>query len=224
MIDDSDVKQQMNIVENGVNYSVKRYNDLKILNERLVKTLKSRLDELEQQKKSFEELVAMKNATTEEGMRIEKLQKETDDITNSISEKTHYSRKLDHMLQRLKKNQLKFDAHMVGMEDTMRSIQKDCADVVLMRRGLDAGLAKATLVYEETKLSLQASRKDREILLDQRKHEYKNAKALYHWLKERERMKIELGIELRGDLTVEEEKFLKSQIDEKMEKTKSLQK
>jgi 5-bromo-4-chloroindolyl phosphate hydrolysis protein len=37
-------------------------------------------------------------------------------------------------------------------------------------------------------------------------------------------MKIELGIELRGDLTVEEEKFLRSQIDERMEKTKSLQK
>lgn len=37
-------------------------------------------------------------------------------------------------------------------------------------------------------------------------------------------MKIQLGIELRGDLTLEEEKFLKSQIDEKLEKTKSLQK
>lgn len=37
-------------------------------------------------------------------------------------------------------------------------------------------------------------------------------------------MKIQLGIELRGDLTMEEEKFLKLQIDEKMEKTKSLQK
>lgn len=214
----------MTIVENGVNYSVKRYNDLKIMNERLVKVLKQRLDELEQQKKSFENLDAMKNATTEEGIRIERLQTETNDIQRSITEKTHYLRKLDHMLNRLKNNQLKFDAHMVGMEDTMRSIQKDCADVVLMRRGLDAGLAKAVIVYEETKLQLQTSRKDREVLLEQRKAEYKNAKALQAWLKERERMKIELSIELRGDLTLEEEKFLKSQIDEKMEKTKSLQK
>jgi hypothetical protein len=37
-------------------------------------------------------------------------------------------------------------------------------------------------------------------------------------------MKIQLGIELRGDLTIEEEKFLQSQIDEKLEKTKNLQK
>ncbi|RYH12494.1 hypothetical protein EON65_38195 [archaeon] len=35
---------------------------------------------------------------------------------------------------------------------------------------------------------------------------------------------MELGIELRGDLTVEEENFLRSQIDERMEKTKNLQK
>ena len=58
--------------------------------------------------------------------------------------------------------------------------------------------------------------------MEQRKAEYKNALSLHEWLKQRERMKIELGIELRGDLTVEEEKFLKSQIDEKLEKTNNL--
>ena len=36
-------------------------------------------------------------------------------------------------------------------------------------------------------------------------------------------MKVELGIELRGDLTIEEENFLRSQIDEKQEKTRNLQ-
>ncbi len=71
---------------------------------------------------------------------------------------------------------------------------------------------------------LTSTRKDREILLEQRKGEFKNAKTLEQWLKDREQMKIELGIELRGDLTIEEEKFLKSQIDEKMEKTRNLQK
>jgi hypothetical protein len=62
-IDDSDVKQQMNIVENGVNYNVKRYNDLKIMNERLVQVLKTKLDSLEQQKKQFEQLDSMKKAS-----------------------------------------------------------------------------------------------------------------------------------------------------------------
>lgn len=40
---------------------------------------------------------------------------------------------------------------MTGMEETMRNIQKDGAEVRLMRRGLDAGLAKAAQVLEETK-------------------------------------------------------------------------
>lgn len=96
----------MSIVENGVNYNVKRFNDLKISNERLVGELKIKLDELEQQKKQFEVLDNMKKATTEEGIRIDQLQKETDQVEYDIRERTHYLRKLDHMLQRLKNNQV----------------------------------------------------------------------------------------------------------------------
>jgi hypothetical protein len=63
VIDDSDVKQQMVIVENGVNYNIKRYNDLRVINDRLTAELKKRLDELDEldnEKKGFEQLDAMK--------------------------------------------------------------------------------------------------------------------------------------------------------------------
>jgi len=223
-VDDSDVKQQMIIVENGVNYNIKRYNDLRVLNERYTMDLKKKLDELESQKKQYENLDAMKKAQTEDSRRIQMLQKEIATVEAQIADKTHYSRKMQHMLQRLKSNQLKFDSHMTGMEETMRNIMKDGADVRLMRRGLDAGLAKAHLVLEETKAYLVVSRKDREVLITQRKVEYRNARILNEWLKEREKMKKEMNIELRGDLTVEEERFLKAQIDEKLEKTRVLQK
>lgn len=96
----------MNIVENGVNYSVKRYNDLRVINERLVRDLKTRLDELEYEKKSFEALDAMKNATTEEGIRIDNLHKEITQCEDAIRDRTHYVRKLEHMLARLKSNQV----------------------------------------------------------------------------------------------------------------------
>lgn len=222
-IDDSEVKQQMAIVENGVNYNVKRYNDLRVMIERRTLDLKSRLDELDSQKKQYEQLDAMKKAETTEAMRIDQLQRESTECDLQIRDKQHYLRRLEHMLLRLKNNQLKFDAHMTGMEETMRNIQKDGAEVRLMRRGLDAGLGKAVIVLEETKNSLSTSRKDREVLLDQRKGEFRNALILNDWLKEREKMKVELGIELRGDLTVEEENFLRSQINEKQEKTRNLQ-
>jgi hypothetical protein len=53
------VKQQLLIVENGVNYSARRYNDLKIGNEMLTKQLKRSLDELDEQKLIYENLDAM---------------------------------------------------------------------------------------------------------------------------------------------------------------------
>jgi hypothetical protein len=106
-IDDSDVKQQMTIVENGVNYNIKRYNDLKVLNGRLTKALKAKLDDLEYQKKSFENLDAMNKAQTEEGIRITSLHHEIKVVEDEIRDRTHYSRKLDHMLNRLKRNQVR---------------------------------------------------------------------------------------------------------------------
>ena len=63
-IDNSGVEQQLTIVENGVNYSARRFNDLKVMNERLTRELKHKLDELDEQKKNWESLEAIKNATT----------------------------------------------------------------------------------------------------------------------------------------------------------------
>lgn len=224
VIDDSGVEQQLNIVESGVNYSARRYNDLRVMNDKLTKELKQKLDMLEEQKMNWESLDAMKNATTDEGMRIEALQKELVSVEDEIAAKSHYTRQLEHVLLRLKQNQLKFEAHMVGMEEAMHAVQKEGQEVRLLRRGLDAGLAKAISVYEETLSNLASARKDREVLIAQRRSEVKNALLLQEWLVDREHQKAVLAIELRGDLTKNEETFLKSQISEKIEKTKKLQK
>lgn len=207
-----------------MNYTAKRYNDLVVINERLTYNLKAKLDELDEQKANFESLEAMKNATTEEGLRIEALQKELDAVEQEIDERTHYTRQLDHVLMRLKRNALKFDAHMAGMEEAMNALDKEGNEVRLLRRALDAGLAKAVAVYDETQTNLAAARKDREVLIAQRRSEVKNAQMLKEWLAEREMQKAKLALELRGDLTSTEEHFLKGQISDKTEKSKKLQK
>ena len=222
-MDDSGVKQQVTIVESGVVYSIKRYNDLRVASDRLSVTLKSKLDELEDQKKNFETLDAMKNATTEEGLRIKSLQKEAKDLKKEIENKEHYTRQLEHMLLRLKQNALKFDAHMTGMEETEKNIRKEGAEIRLLRRDLDAGLAKAVKVLDETKTSLQTSRKDREVLLIQRRNELKTAQTLQIWMGDREAQKQALAVELKGDLTRDEEMFLRGQLGNQVEKTKDLQ-
>ena len=58
-IDDTSIKQQISIIENGVNYSTRRYNDLRATNDRLTKELKAKLDKLNEEKKNFEELDAL---------------------------------------------------------------------------------------------------------------------------------------------------------------------
>ncbi|RYH12493.1 hypothetical protein EON65_38190 [archaeon] len=49
---------------------------------------------------------------------------------------------------------------------------------------------QAVIVLEETKSRLAVARKDREVLMEQRKKEYRNAVVLENWLIERQRMKV----------------------------------
>lgn len=223
-MDDSGVQQQIVIVENGVNYSIKRYNDLRVMSDRLTKTLKAKLDELDDQKKGYESLAAMRDATTEEGLRIQSLKKETKELQKEIERKEHYTRVLEQMLLRLKQNALKFDAHMTGMEETHRNIHKEGAEIRLLRRNLDAGLAKAVTVLDKTKEFLETARTDRRVLLEQRRNELRTAQTLQEWMAQREMQKKALATELKGDLTKKEENFLKSQLSSKVEMTKNLQK
>lgn len=223
-IDDSNLKQQLTIVESGVLYSAKLYNDLKTKNEQLAKQLKKKLGDLDEQRRNFESLNAMKQAETDESRRIQQLYQEVDTIEDEILKQTHYSRQLDHIMTRLKTNQLKFDSHMGLMEATMPSIIKEEEDVAHLKRCLSVGLGKATLVLEETKASLAVARKDRESLMRKRLDEVKNAEMLQDWMARRKEAKMNLAIELRGDLTKEEERFLLDQINAKVEETKNLQK
>lgn len=90
-IDSSDVAQQLSIAENGVNYSIRQvwvfmtfpanylqmtqlqFNDLKVWSSKLTHELKQALDTLEQEKKTYENLMALQKAQTGEGMRIEQV-------------------------------------------------------------------------------------------------------------------------------------------------------
>ena len=223
-IDDSNVKQQLTIVENGVLYSAKLYNDLKVKNEFLVKKLKRSMSALEEQKQNFQGLDAMKKAETEDGVRITTLKKEVEDIEDEITTHAHYARQLEHMQLRLKNNQLKFDTHMTAMEQSMPSILKEQEDVTHLRRCLGVAMGKAGLVLEETKAGLALAQKERECLMRKRLDEVRNAENLREWMQRRKEAKRLLALELRGDLSKDEERFLKDQINAKVTDLKKLQK
>lgn len=222
-IDDSDVRQQLSIVEDGVNGAARRYNDLRILCDRKSNELKKKLDELDGLKLEYDNMMKMKVRDTPESHRIDQLKEDIVKIEEDIMKSAHYMRQLQHILQRLKRNQIKFDAHMNGMDESRKAIEKEFDEIRLLRRGLDSGLAKAQLVYEETSQRVQISRKERSDMLAVRKGELKNAQRLKQWMKDRQIIKAALATELRGDLTKEEEHLLRTQLKEKEEKTKRLQ-
>jgi len=223
-IDDADVRQQLSIVEDGVNNAARRYNDLRVLCDRKASELKSKLDELDTLKLEHDGMDKMKTRDTHEARRIDALKVEIEEVENDILRSQHYRRQLEHMLARLKRNQIKFDAHMNGMEDTYRAVKKEWEECRLMRRGLDSGLARAELVYEECAERVRILRHERNRTLAVRKAELRNAHRLKRWMKERAVVKMALATELRGDLTKEEELLLRTQLKEKEEKTKRLQK
>lgn len=223
-MDGGNVKQQLSIVEDGVNNSARKFNDLKVACDRKTFELKAKLDELEGQKLQYDELCRMKKANTFESARIEAIKKDLAVVTEDLQRIDHQKRQLLHMLNRLNKNQILFDAHMNGMADCYNAVHKEYAEVVLLRRGLDAGLAKTVAVHETTVNRVNEARHERAMSLAQRKNELKDAHRLKTWLKERVAQKIALSNGLRGDLTHEEEHFLKQQVREKEEKTRDLQK
>lgn len=144
-------------------------------------------------------------------------------VENDILRLQHYRRQLDHMLQRLKRNQIKFDAHMNGMEDTYRAVKKEWEESRLMKRNLDSGLSRAQLVYDECAERVKTLRHERSNAAAIRRSELKNAHRLKKWMRDREVVKMALATELRGDLTKDEEVLLRTQLKEKEEKTKRLQ-
>jgi hypothetical protein len=58
-LDGAVIKQQISIIENGVNISSKRYNELKATNSALTSALKIKLDQLKEEKKNYEDMDAL---------------------------------------------------------------------------------------------------------------------------------------------------------------------
>jgi hypothetical protein len=67
------VRQQLSIVEDGVNNAARRYNDLKVLCDRKAAELKEKLDDLDSLKLDHDAMQDMKQRNTFEAQRIDQL-------------------------------------------------------------------------------------------------------------------------------------------------------
>jgi len=85
--DDTQQRQQVTIVENGVNSSARRYHDLKNLCDRKAHELKSKLDNLQTMKAENDALQQLKHRETPESRRITVIEQEIEKIQRDIESK-----------------------------------------------------------------------------------------------------------------------------------------
>jgi len=206
---------QLRVMDDGVNLNARRFNDLKLEADRKAKELKTKLDALQSLKMENDALLDMKQKNTPESVRIEELVVEIEESNRKTEEKLHYRRQLQHMLRRLQKNQITFDAHINAMEDALRSAQREHDEVKSLVRQLEAGKTKAVLDLYEIQRQVAIERRDRARVISVRQHEANNAKKMDDWRKEREIMRQEFTSELRGDLSAEEERALEMKLKER---------
>mmetsp|Transcript_33452 Transcript_33452/g.77297 ORF Transcript_33452/g.77297 Transcript_33452/m.77297 type:complete len:645 (+) Transcript_33452:256-2190(+) len=215
---------QLTIMETGVNLNARRYNDLKITADRKAVELKKRLDTLACLKMENDALSDMKAKKTPESNRIEELTDEIKKANQETENKLHYRRQLEHMLRRLQKNQITFDAHINAMEEALGAAEREHEDVKALMRQLEAGKTKAVLDLHEIQRSVAVERRDRNRVISMRQNEANNAAKMEAWRVEREEMRAEFASEMRGDLSIEEERQLQTRLQAREADVEKLQK
>jgi len=88
-------------------------------------------------------LVKMQKKQTPESQRIQELLANIQTANDTTDRKLHYRRQLEHMLRRLGKNQITFDAHINGMEDALKGSRREQDEITVLTRQLEAGKTKA---------------------------------------------------------------------------------
>ena len=83
-MDGTIIKQQISIIENGVNVSSKRYNELKATNSALTTALKIKLDQLQEEKKNFEDMDALLKVYSLFEILLERYQKQSHILISTV--------------------------------------------------------------------------------------------------------------------------------------------
>ena len=67
---------------------------------------------------------------------------------------------------------------MCGMDETVKALEVEGLEVRMLRNSLDASLSKAITALDQTQSRMALARKNREVLIEQRRSEVKNAHSL----------------------------------------------
>ncbi len=206
--EDPDVGSQVTVMDNGVKTNAKKFNEYKLVADRLTVDYNKKLDELTDLKRDEDALDEMINCTNPESKRIRELLQEIEKVNTSTERKLHYRLQINHMFARLQKNSVTLDAHINAMEDTYAGSEKELKQCEKLMREVEAGRTKAMRDLEATEDSVNIERGDRSRIMASKRNEAVNASKMEKWRNETEKARQELAQSLKGDLNKEEEEKL----------------
>jgi len=188
-----DAASQMRVIDSGVNFNAKKYNEYKAMGDRLEDDLKHKRDTLTEVLRETTALEKMLDEDHPESKRIRELMKELKDVNERTEKKIHYRFQLNHMYQRLHKNSVSLDAYMNSMTQTLDSAEREKGKCEKMSREVEAGRNKALLELEEVKRNMSVEREERQRTMRERNFEVANAERMEVWRYGREETRKEIA-------------------------------
>ena len=156
--------------------------------------LNDQLAELEVENRA---LLSIEAKSTPDALRIQELESEIAGVKERMSKKLMQKAQYEHMMRRLRKNQVSFDAHIKSMDNALKASKKEYEEVHTLMRQLENSKQEALQGLHKYQAQLAASRKQRAKELAERRQEASNARRMEEWRKQREAKRAEMAAEVR---------------------------
>lgn len=174
-----------------------RFNDLKELGDRRQAELSRLQDQLAELEVENKALLSIEAKSTPDALRIQALEAEIAGVKDRMEKKLMQKAQYEHMMRRLRKNQVSFDAHIKSMDNALKASKKEFDEVHTLMRQLENSKQEALQGLHKYQTQLAASRKQRAKELAERRQEAANARRMEEWRKQREAKRAEMAAEVR---------------------------
>ncbi|KAJ1456265.1 hypothetical protein M885DRAFT_517706 [Pelagophyceae sp. CCMP2097] len=193
------------LMEWGVNFNARKFNELRTQADKRAAALKGRLDTLRALKMEQDALESMLSPGSEGAQQIDALLRKIAAVSEETDRKLHYRRQLEQMLRRLQLNRAAFDSHLGAMDEARKAALREHQAMEAMCRAIEAGATRAMLDVADGQRSAAVERHERALALQQRRTEAEQASRMDEWRRQRDVARREFASELKGDLSLEEE-------------------
>ena len=214
----------LDMMEWGVNFAAKKFNEIRTQCDIKALELKKRLDVLRDLKAQNDGVEDMLKPENPYSVTINELLAKIQVVQDKLDRECHYKRQLEHVKERLEKTQIKYDCHLGHLQEARDAAIREHADMVAMTRQIEAAVQGLLVQVHEKQYEMEVEGDEMKRSLWQREAEKEQAAKMKGWDAERKRERALFNAEMAGDLTEEGEQKLMDKLNAKKEELKGLRK